>query len=69
MICHYPTAEMKFTITMMRVSTSPNDPPFFEFVIRAGETSEFQNLVESIRKAHKANMNELTTSHVAPASS
>lgn len=34
MVCHYPTADMKFTITMLRVSSSPNDPPFFEFVIR-----------------------------------
>ncbi len=59
MTCHYPTAEMKFAITMMRVSDSPADPPFFEFVIRAGETSEFQNLVEQLRKCFKMKLAEL----------
>lgn len=74
MMCHYPTAEMKFTVTMMRVSESPagwvaaqkkrrsicsqfqKDPPFFEFVIRKGETSEFQNLVEQLRKCFKVSV-------------
>ena len=60
MTCHYPTAEMKFAITMMRVSDSPADPPFFEFVIRAGETSEFQNLVEQLRKCFKMKLAELS---------
>ncbi len=59
MMCHYPTAEMKFAITMLRVSESPADPPFFEFVIRAGETSEFQNLVEQLRKCFKMKLAEL----------
>ena len=59
MMCHYPTAEMKFTITMLRVTESKFDPPFFEFVIRAGETSEFQNLVEQLRKCFKLKLAEL----------
>lgn len=60
MVCHYPTADMKFTVTLLRVSMNPSDPPFFEFVIRAGETSEFQNLVDQIQKTFKRSMLELT---------
>ena len=56
MKCHFPASELKFTITEMRVSESRVDPPFFEFVIRKGETSELQNIVEQLRKTFKATL-------------